>query len=140
MAGNGRRASKATGEALQWDGVKRGPDLPATRPDGKEWLPFTKKYYMDFRVSPQAVKLGTSLDWYSVIDLCILKDNFYHHPSAVAAAEIRARENEFGITPLARHALKWDAPSTDDLGAGDNRDVNKVSEQRMLDLRRQQLG
>jgi hypothetical protein len=137
MAGNGRRASRASGETLKWDGVVRGPDFPATRPDGKsEWLRLTKIYYQSFRVSPQAVKLGTDLDWSSVFDLCLLKDNFYRKPSAMLAAEIRARENAFGITPLARHALKWDAPSAEDLGAGQaHGDANTVEMKRLVDVR-----
>lgn len=135
MAGNGRRASKSTGETLKWDGVVRGPDLPDTRPDSKPWLHLTLMYYQAFRVSPQAVKLGTELDWFSVWDTCLLKDNFYRKPGGVLAAEIRARENAFGITPLARHALKWDAPSNDDLGAGSYGDVNKVDMDRMQNVR-----
>lgn len=103
-------------------------------------MAWTKEYYHSFQVSPQAVKLGTDLDWSSVWDTCLLKDNFYRKPSAMLAAEIRARENAFGITPLARHALKWDAPSSDDLGAGDGREANKVSMERINDLRTEILG
>lgn len=110
------------------------------RPDGKEWMSWTREYYRSFRTSPQAVKLGTDLDWSSVWDTCLLKDNFYRKPSAMLAAEIRARENAFGITPLARHALKWDAPTADDLGASDGRDANKVSIDRINDLRADILG
>ncbi|MEE8668286.1 MAG: hypothetical protein SOI13_01575 [Bifidobacterium mongoliense] len=136
MAGNGRRASKSTGETLKWDGVVRGLELPSCRPDGKEWLDLTKQYYYSFRVSPQAVKLGTDLDWYSVLDTCLLKDNFFRRPGGVLAAEIRARENAFGITPLARHALKWDAPSNDDLGAGSHGAANVVDAARRRDVRK----
>ena len=140
MAGTGRRASKATGEPLRWDGEVRGPDLPSTRPDGKEWLCATTHYYDHIRQSPQAVKLGTDLDWDSILDLCILKDNFYRKPGAVLAAEIRARENAIGVTPLARHALKWDTPDADDLGAGDEVGLNDVGESRMDDIRAALIG
>lgn len=140
VAGTGRRASKATGEPLKWDGEVRGHDLPSTRPDGKEWLQATKDYYKHIRKSPQAVKLGTELDWDSILDLCILKDNFYRKPGAVLAAEIRARENAIGATPLARHALKWDAPDSDDLGAGDEVGLNDVGESRMDDIRAALIG
>lgn len=140
MAGTGRRASKPTGEPLKWDGKLRGYPMPAVRPDGKEWCQWTRDYYEHIRKSPQAVKLGTELDWDSVLDLCILKDNFYRKPGAVLAAEIRARENAIGVTPLARHALKWDAPDSDDLGAGDEAGLNDVGESRMDDMRAMLIG
>ena len=140
MAGTGRRASKATGEPLKWDGEVRGHDLPSTRPDGKEWLANSIEYYEEFRRSPQALKMGTDLDWQSVLDLVFLKDCFYRRPGAQMAAEIRARENQFGITPLARHALKWDAPDPNQMAAGGGAVVNDVSAERMSGLRNSILG
>lgn len=140
MAGQGRRASKLTGELLTWDGIVRGPELPATRPDLKEWLPESKAYYESFRRSPQALKMGSALDWSSVQDLVFLKDCFYRRPGAQMAAEIRARENSFGITPLARHALKWEAPGVDAEAAGGGASVNVVDASRMDDVRAEILG
>lgn len=135
MAGQRRSASRVNGETLKWDGIIRGPDMPALRPDGKEWLANSIEYYEEFRRSPQALKMGTDLDWQSVLDLVFLKDCFYRRPGAQMAAEIRARENQFGITPLARHALKWDAPDTNQMAAGGGAAVNDVADTRMRDLR-----
>lgn len=135
MAGQRRSASRVNGETLKWDGIVRGPDMPALRPDGKEWLANSIEYYEEFRRSPQALKMGTDLDWQSVLDLVFLKDVFYRSPVVKMAAEIRARENQFGITPLARHALKWDAPDPNQMAAGGGAQVNDVADTRMGDLR-----
>ena len=72
MAGQGRSASRVNGETLKWDGLVRGPEMPGLRPDGKEWLPNSIEYYEEFRRSPQALKMGTDLDWQSVLDLVFL--------------------------------------------------------------------
>ncbi len=140
MAGQRRSASRVNGETLKWDGIVRGPDMPALRPDGKEWLANSIEYYEEFRRSPQALKMGTDLDWQSVLDLVFLKDCFYRRPGAQMAAEIRARENQFGITPLARHALKWDAPDPNQMAAGGGAQVNDVSAKRIGNLRQSILG
>lgn len=140
MAGQGRRASRVNGETLKWDGIIRGPELPELRPDKVEWLAVTREYYENFRRSPQALKLGTDLDWSAVFDLVLLKDNFYRRQGTQLAAEIRARENQFGITPMARHALKWDAPDPNQMAAGGGADVNDVSAERMSGLRNSILG
>ncbi|WP_156097576.1 hypothetical protein [Bifidobacterium choerinum] len=140
MAGQGRSASRVNGETLKWDGLVRGPEMPGLRPDGKEWLPNSIEYYEEFRRSPQALKMGTDLDWQSVLDLVFLKDCFYRRPGAQMAAEIRARENAFGITPMARHALKWDAPDPNQMAAGGGAVVNDVSAERVDSWRRSVLG
>lgn len=146
MAGQRRQASRVNGETLKWDGIVRGPDFPRTRPDGGEWMNNeffkAKEYYHRIRCSPQALKLGTDLDWDAVIDLVYLKDCFYRRtpPSTQMAAEIRARENALGVGPLARHALKWDAPDPNQMAAGGGADVNDVSAERMSGLRNSILG
>lgn len=142
MAGQGRRASRVTGETLKWDGVVRGPEFPALRPDGKEWLTSwgPEAYYERIRRSPQALKLGTDLDWDSVLDLVFCKDQLYRRFSVQLAAEVRARENALGVGPLARHALKWDTPDPDQMAAGGGAVVNDVNAEHLVDLRGAILG
>lgn len=120
MAGNKRRAKKVEKKSalLVADGEARGPELPATRPDGEEWLDITRRTYEQWRRSPQAILMGTEPDWLNLLDLMFIKDLFYRRPSAVMAAEIRMREAQIGATIAARRALKFDAPEANDLAAG----------------------
>ena len=70
-----------------------GLDLPATRPDGREWLDLTKRWYKSMQTGPMAPRMGMEADWFSLMDLAKLKDDYWRmsKPSAVMAAEIRQR-------------------------------------------------
>lgn len=49
-------------QVLTWDGIKRGPNLP----DGYHWCDETKRWYEDFRSSPNAM-LTEDSDWEHIL-------------------------------------------------------------------------
>lgn len=123
MAGNGHTGRSKPGKQgviLEAPDKPMGMELPATRPDGREWNRLTKLWYESMRTGPMAPIMGAEADWFSLLDLAMLKDDFYTMPkkSAVMAAEIRQREESFGITPAARIKLKIQDRTPDDTSVG----------------------
>ncbi|WP_223852147.1 phage terminase small subunit [Bifidobacterium myosotis] len=122
MAGNGHagRSKPGKGVILESPDEPLGLPLPSVRPDGREWNSLTKRWYESMRTGPMAPIMGAQADWYSLLDLAMLKDDFYSMPkkSAVMAAEIRQREESFGITPAARIKLKINDRTPDDTSVG----------------------
>lgn len=123
MAGNGHKGRSRNiepGLILEAPDEPQGLELPDHRPDGREWNDLTVQWYESMRTGPMAPIMGAKADWFSLLDLAMLKDDFYSMPkkSAVMAAEIRQREESFGITPAARIKLKIQDRTPDDTSVG----------------------
>ena len=108
--------------ALQWDGIRRGPELEDEEPDIK-WCNRTKKWWNAWRDSPQAM-LMTDTDWEEMLNTAFLhqqlwgwhiivdKDNggFVDVPcdpkdAKSLAGEIRIRLEKMGATIKDRGSL-----------------------------------
>lgn len=61
--------------ALQWDGVRRGPDLHDEEPDIK-WCNRTLKWWDAWRDSPQAM-LMTDTDWEQMLNVAFLHQQLW---------------------------------------------------------------
>lgn len=124
MAGNGHSGRSKAGRQetviLTTDADGGGFKFPNSRPDGRDWCELTVKWFEAMQAGPLAPVMGVEADWYSLFDLALLKDDFYRMPkkSAVMAAEIRQREESFGITPAARIKLKIQDRTPDDTSVG----------------------
>lgn len=140
MAGNGRRAKKASVPVLKTDGEKRGfdlPDGPSVLPRQDDWHPLIPKMWEEWRVSPQAQRMGTQLDWYALLRTMIVWDTaLKSNRWATAAPEIRQALAAFGETPASRQALKFDAPQADDLAASQARSANTIDLEAFKERRR----
>lgn len=124
MAGRGpapkRRRARARdtreGSTLADRRTLRGPPLPK-RPDGDDWLPETKVWYLTWRRSPQAERF-TDTAWQRLRMLLPLVDTFFRTPSKDLLAEIRMNESKLGATPEDSQRLRWEieqpAPPKDD--------------------------
>lgn len=96
-----------------------GMDMPEVRPDGNEWLGLTRRWWDALRSSVQAERMGTEMDWYVMLRLAVLYDNFWRKPSTLVAAEIRQVEADFGFTPASRLRLKFEeGPSVEQYSGG----------------------
>lgn len=141
MAGNGRRTKRPVNPSLTSDGELRGFELPegsTVLPKGADWHPLAKKIWNDWRKSPQAQRMGTELDWDSLLITMIQLDGALKSGKwGTAAPEIRIRFNQFGDTPAARNALKFDAPGADDLSASRGVGSNVIPMTKVTDWRRQ---
>ena len=141
MAGNSRVAKKPSKPVLTTDGELRGPELPdgpSVLPRGADWHPMVRKMYDDLRRSPQAQRMGTELDWDAALMTMFIADAAFKSGKwATAAPEIRARMNQFGDTPAARNALKFDAPGSDDLSASTAKGSNVIDMRTVDEWRRQ---
>lgn len=119
-----------------------GLPLPNTRPDGRDWLELTVNWYESMRCGPMAPRMGMEADWYSLMDLAKLKDDYWRmsKPSAVMAAEIRQREDSFLITPAARIKAKITEIEADDMSVGTGHaDTRGDAVKEDVDRRRRQL-
>lgn len=144
MAGNGHSGRSKAGRnvVLKSPDTVMGLDLPATRPDGREWLDLTKRWYRSMQTGPMAPRMGMEADWFSLMDLAKLKDDYWRmsKPSAVMAAEIRQREDSFLITPAARIKAKIEAIEADDMSTGTERpETRGEAVKEDVDRRRSQL-
>jgi hypothetical protein len=109
---------------LEADGIKRGPDLP----EEYDWCEETKRWYEDFRYSPNA-QLCEESDWEHIHIAALLhnklwgnggkdKEGYYRGltPSEMTnlSKEIRTRMSPYGYTNEDRLRLNIDIASYDD--------------------------
>lgn len=122
MAGNGRRASGGSNGVLKRPDKPLGPELPdapQVLPNNHEWLPIVRHWYNEFRVSPQAELVRSEPMWMAVtIAFVQLNEMLISGKFATMSPEVRQLFGQFGWTPAALRALKFDIPLADDLSAG----------------------
>jgi len=86
----------------------RAPALPRIR----DWRPETRDWWGDLWHSPMAGEF-VPVDRYALYRLAVLVDEFYGEPDPKLAAEIRATEALFGLSPVARRRLAWEIGTPD---------------------------
>lgn len=117
MAGNGPAPKESRSRArdnAEWtklvtDGRVRGPRLPAGEdvlPDGGDWHPQTKKWWHNWRTSPQASRMLSAPDWDYLLDTALMHHAMWAKGRWEFAAEIRLRVANFGATPADRLRLR----------------------------------
>lgn len=100
--------------------VLRGIDLPNTAPQGVPWCEQTRKWWHNWRISPQS-KLMTATDWDFLLDTAVMHNDIWRDrmmqngklfdglsPTAKSnfEAEIRQRVAKFGATWEDRQKLQ----------------------------------
>lgn len=137
----------------KWDGVVRGPELPLNLP-GIKWSPVALQWWQTFRESPQAA-VFTATDWTFLMDTCLLV-NMYWQPKnepitnkngkiikrlvprpvselTKLAAEIRQREEQFGVTFRHRRVLGMAVDAAEPHQDGLTDDVVESTSSTLLD-------
>ena len=87
---------------------RRRPPLPPLR----QWHPETLAWWREVWHSPMASEF-VPVDRYTLYRLAMLVDEFHREPDPKLAAEIRATEDRFGLSPVSRRRLAWQI-GTDD--------------------------
>ncbi|QNO12663.1 terminase small subunit [Arthrobacter phage Snek] len=100
---------QADAVSVTFDGVLRGPELPASIPDPH---PETVEWWTTWRVSPQA-QLFEPTDWEALKRAALLHDYVWKStatpggkPSAAAISELRLIEERYGATFVDRQRAK----------------------------------
>lgn len=142
MAGNGRRAKGDSGTVLQSPDSPLGPELPEASqilPKNHEWLPIVRKWYDEFRVSPQAQLVRTDPMWMMLqIAFVQVNEMLLTGRFATMSPEIRQIFGQYGFTPASLRAMKMDTPEAHDLSAGTRQaSANVVS---MAEFQQRRLG
>lgn len=116
MAGQGYAPSGARTRArdnketikLVSDGKKRGPALPVLMVKGKRtaWHAQTRRWWENWRTSPQALRMMTAPDWDFLLDTALMHHHMWTSGSFEQAAEVRLRVQKFGATPEDRSRLR----------------------------------
>lgn len=100
-----RNAETYVIDRVEWDGVRRGPDLP----EGYGWGAMTLRWWETWRSSPQSMVM-TDLDWEFMLDTARLYDTFWNFNGAISsvqlASELRQRMAKFGVTYEDRKKLR----------------------------------
>lgn len=144
MAGNGpppkdersRGRDTPVREIIRSDGKIGGFDLPGDvlppikfdgkvqfTPDGEimreEWHPQTRRWWQNWRESPQATRMLTGPDWDYLLDTALLHHVMWNSPNnSERAAEIRLRVATFGATYADRLRLKFEIETPEEFDVG----------------------
>ena len=142
MAGRGpipsenraRERNKPVRESVRADGAVGGFDLPDDvlpqivvdgkpqfdldgNPVREEWHPQTRRWWENWRRSPQATRMVTDPDWDYLLDTALAHHQMWMTggKNSERLSEIRLRVACFGATYADRARLKWEieAPSND---------------------------
>ena len=113
-----RRTNKSAGatklEAME--GVEHVPErwraLPDARPrpfgDVTSWHECTEQWWSEIVRSPMAAEF-VAVDWHGLLRLAVLVDDYWHGGDPKLAAEIRQQQAAYGLTPVDRRRLQWEA-------------------------------
>jgi hypothetical protein len=154
MAGQGpppalnraRDRDTASRETVKSDGKRGGYDLPddvlpvdAKTGKREEWHPVTVRWWENWRLSPQGVKMMTDPDWDYMLDTALMHHQMWMSggKNSERAAEIRIRVAEFGATPAARMRLRMEVTIPEEFAAGREAGSNNVTD---LEDRRKRLA
>ena len=80
------------------------PDLPATMPGGNPWPDETTRWWAMWSTSPLADEF-TDADWSFLLDTAVIHGQLWSGDTK-AAAELRLRVDQFGMTPTSRARLR----------------------------------
>lgn len=128
-----RNAPRIKEFTVEDDGLVRGPELPDC-PDGLDWCPRTKEWYLKWRVSPNA-KLFTETDWEALLECCIIHNRIWDPNRSVGdtnltnlMSELRRRVAVWGATHYDRVQLKMSI-KTPQMEAEEANDIDKDAEE-----------
>jgi hypothetical protein len=120
-ASRSRARDTANRDTIKADGVLRGFDLPEDAlQDGEEWHPITKMWWEEWRLSPQAVRMNTMVDWMFLLDTALMHHTMWSKGRWEFSAEVRLRAAKFGATPEDRLRLKLEVEVPEDYPVGDS--------------------
>lgn len=80
------------------------PPLPASAPDGEPWPAQTREWWRMWSMSPLAREF-TDSEWSFLLDTAVIHARLWSGDSK-AAAELRLRVDQFGMTPTSRARLR----------------------------------
>lgn len=87
---------------VEWDGIVRGPELPSHYP----WCAYTKRWWNDFRKSPQSMVCIDS-DWYFLVDTALLFDKMWANAERLSSGELKGLTTEFRVR-MSAYGTTWD--------------------------------
>ena len=80
------------------------PELPGSMPGGDPWPSETRRWWATWEASPLAAEFTTA-DWSFLLDTALIHGRLWSGDSK-AAAELRLRVDQFGMTPASRARLR----------------------------------
>jgi hypothetical protein len=117
---NSRPRDTPSRDSISADGKHRGIELPLDAlPDGEEWHPMTVAMWEAWRLSPQAVRMNTDIDWFFLLDTALMHHTMWAKGRWEFAAEVRLRVAKFGATPEDRLRLKLEVEVPEDYPVGE---------------------
>lgn len=137
-----RRNKKPEFTKLQQDGEVRGYELPegvlGKDPKGNpiDWHPVTRRWWENWRASPQASRMLSEPDWDYLLDTALIHHNMWKNGRWEFASEVRLRVAKFGATPDDRNRLRAEIIAVPEVGEARPQDVISLSAHR---TRRQSL-
>ena len=72
------------------------------------WMPQTCDWWDEIVVSPMAHEF-LATDWHGLFRLAVLVDDYWQSGDAKLVPEIRQAQAAFGLTPVDRRRLQWEA-------------------------------
>lgn len=128
-----RRNKRPEFTQLQQDGEVRGTDLPegvlGEDSEGKpiEWHPMTRRWWENWRTSPQASRMLSDPDWDYLLDTALIHHNMWRNGRWDFASEVRLRVAKFGATPDDRNRLRAEIITVPEVGDVRAEDIPKLS-------------
>jgi hypothetical protein len=111
-----RRNKSTTRAVLAPEAPLEKPRLPA-HPDGEVWHALAKRWWKEVWASPQHYEYMRA-DLGAIFRLVLFVDMYWKAESMTArlsiGGEIRLLEREFGLTPLSRRRLEWQAAASEE--------------------------
>jgi hypothetical protein len=92
--------------------IEKAPRLPASS-DGEAWHPLARRWWKEVWASPQRYEYMRA-DLGALFRLADLVDIYWKTRKLAVAKEIRLLEREFGLTPLSRRRLEWQAAASEE--------------------------
>lgn len=128
-----RRNKRPEFTQLQQDGEVRGTDLPegvlGEDSEGKpiEWHPMTRRWWENWRTSPQATRMLSDPDWDYLLDTALIHHNMWKNGRWDFASEVRLRVAKFGATPDDRNRLRAEIITVPEVGDVRAEDIPNLS-------------
>lgn len=127
-----RRNKRPEFTQLQQDGEVRGPELPDdillnAKGEPVEWHPMTRRWWENWRRSPQASRMLSDPDWDYLLDTALIHHNMWKNGRWDFASEVRLRVAKFGATPDDRNRLRAEIVTIPEVGDVRAEDIPKLS-------------
>lgn len=130
-----RARDTANRETVKSDGKVGGPELPEgwLGVDAKtgaeiDWHPATKKWWDNWRRSPQGTRMVTDVDWDFLLDTALMHHTMWANGRWEFSAEVRLRAAKFGATPEDRARLKYEIEVPEKYPVGDSGNGTNVTD------------